>query len=236
MTALVQLRTPKRTVALTIDGEQVSVPEGSTILDATAAMGKSVPTLCYLETLHPGERVPRVRRGGRGLARAGAQLLAQGGSRDGGAHQQRAREAQPKDGAGVPRVERGPLHDAARGRVARRVRLPSGALRAAGARGRRTARATRCTPAITTRPIPRSRRPCASRSRSTTSSTCAITASASCATSAWRRAAPISRTPSRSPSRVADSTRASPPSSPRRCRARRACTAAIASPCAPRAR
>jgi predicted molibdopterin-dependent oxidoreductase YjgC len=53
MTALVQLRTPKRTIALTIDGEQVSVPEGSTILDATAAMGKSIPTLCYLETLHP---------------------------------------------------------------------------------------------------------------------------------------------------------------------------------------
>jgi predicted molibdopterin-dependent oxidoreductase YjgC len=53
MSALVQLRTPRRTVALTIDGEQVSVPEGSTILDATAAMGKSIPTLCYLETLHP---------------------------------------------------------------------------------------------------------------------------------------------------------------------------------------
>ena len=53
MSALVQLRTPKRTIALTIDGEQVSVPEGSTILDATAAMGKSIPTLCYLETLHP---------------------------------------------------------------------------------------------------------------------------------------------------------------------------------------
>jgi predicted molibdopterin-dependent oxidoreductase YjgC len=53
VSALVQLRTPRRTVALTIDGEQVSVPEGSTILDATAAMGKSIPTLCYLETLHP---------------------------------------------------------------------------------------------------------------------------------------------------------------------------------------
>ena len=53
MSALVQLRTPKRTIALTIDGQQVSVPEGSTILDATAAMGKSIPTLCYLETLHP---------------------------------------------------------------------------------------------------------------------------------------------------------------------------------------
>ena len=81
MSALVQLRTPRRTVALTIDGEQVSVPEGTTILDAAAAMGKSMPTLCYLETLHPGERVPRVRGGGGGFARAGAELLAQGGSR-----------------------------------------------------------------------------------------------------------------------------------------------------------
>jgi predicted molibdopterin-dependent oxidoreductase YjgC len=53
VSALVQLRSPKRTISLTIDGQQVSVPEGSTILDATAAMGTTIPTLCYLETLHP---------------------------------------------------------------------------------------------------------------------------------------------------------------------------------------
>lgn len=40
-------------VTLTIDGATVSVPEGSTILDACRAIGKEIPTLCFLETLHP---------------------------------------------------------------------------------------------------------------------------------------------------------------------------------------
>jgi predicted molibdopterin-dependent oxidoreductase YjgC len=51
--ALVALRSARRTVTLTIDGESVSVPEGTTILDAAASIGKPQPTLCYLETLHP---------------------------------------------------------------------------------------------------------------------------------------------------------------------------------------
>jgi predicted molibdopterin-dependent oxidoreductase YjgC len=40
-------------VELTIDGTPVSVPEGSTILDACRTLGHAIPTLCYLETLHP---------------------------------------------------------------------------------------------------------------------------------------------------------------------------------------
>jgi predicted molibdopterin-dependent oxidoreductase YjgC len=40
-------------MALSIDGEDVSVPEGATVLDACRAVGKDVPTLCYLETLTP---------------------------------------------------------------------------------------------------------------------------------------------------------------------------------------
>ena len=40
-------------VELTIDGKTVSVPEGTTILAACATMGTEIPTLCYLETLHP---------------------------------------------------------------------------------------------------------------------------------------------------------------------------------------
>lgn len=44
---------PLATVTLTIDGEPVTVPEGSSILDACRAIGKEVPTLCFLETLHP---------------------------------------------------------------------------------------------------------------------------------------------------------------------------------------
>jgi len=50
---LVQLRPPRRTVELKIDGATVEASEGSTILDACRAQGKEIPTLCYLETLHP---------------------------------------------------------------------------------------------------------------------------------------------------------------------------------------
>lgn len=53
MSALVQIRSRVRQVSLTIDGEAVAVPEGSTILDACLALNKPQPTLCYLETLHP---------------------------------------------------------------------------------------------------------------------------------------------------------------------------------------
>jgi predicted molibdopterin-dependent oxidoreductase YjgC len=50
---LVQLRPPRRTVELKIDGDSVQVPEGITILEACRTQGKDIPTLCYLETLHP---------------------------------------------------------------------------------------------------------------------------------------------------------------------------------------
>jgi predicted molibdopterin-dependent oxidoreductase YjgC len=43
----------RRTVELTIDGQEVSVPEGSTILQACESIGITTPTLCYLETLTP---------------------------------------------------------------------------------------------------------------------------------------------------------------------------------------
>jgi NADP-reducing hydrogenase subunit HndD len=42
-----------RRIALAIDGVEVSVPEGSTILDACRAQGLDIPTLCYLENLTP---------------------------------------------------------------------------------------------------------------------------------------------------------------------------------------
>jgi predicted molibdopterin-dependent oxidoreductase YjgC len=50
---LVPLRPPPREVELSIDGATVRVPEGTTILDACRREGKEIPTLCYLETLHP---------------------------------------------------------------------------------------------------------------------------------------------------------------------------------------
>jgi predicted molibdopterin-dependent oxidoreductase YjgC len=40
-------------VELKIDGKTVSVPEGSTILDAARKLGIDTPTLCFLETLTP---------------------------------------------------------------------------------------------------------------------------------------------------------------------------------------
>ena len=40
-------------VTLSIDGAEVSVPAGSTILDACRARGLDIPTLCYLENLTP---------------------------------------------------------------------------------------------------------------------------------------------------------------------------------------
>jgi predicted molibdopterin-dependent oxidoreductase YjgC len=52
MTA-VFLETPKRLIDVTIDGQQVRVPEGATILEACRGQGIDTPTLCYLENLTP---------------------------------------------------------------------------------------------------------------------------------------------------------------------------------------
>ena len=43
----------QRMVSLTIDDQQVEVPEGSTIMQACAQLGIDTPTLCYGETLQP---------------------------------------------------------------------------------------------------------------------------------------------------------------------------------------
>jgi predicted molibdopterin-dependent oxidoreductase YjgC len=44
---------PRRIIELTIDGETVRVPEGSTILEACRGREIDTPTLCYLENLTP---------------------------------------------------------------------------------------------------------------------------------------------------------------------------------------
>jgi predicted molibdopterin-dependent oxidoreductase YjgC len=51
--SLVPLAGPRRDVELSIDGKAVTVPEGTTILDACTRLDRTLPTLCYLETLHP---------------------------------------------------------------------------------------------------------------------------------------------------------------------------------------
>ena len=49
----VRLEPPKRLVDITIDGETVRVPEGTTILEACRERDIDTPTLCYLENLTP---------------------------------------------------------------------------------------------------------------------------------------------------------------------------------------
>ena len=44
---------PRRLVDLTIDGQEVRVLEGATILDACRQLGIATPTLCYADTLTP---------------------------------------------------------------------------------------------------------------------------------------------------------------------------------------
>jgi predicted molibdopterin-dependent oxidoreductase YjgC len=44
---------PARSVTLTIDGRDVRVPEGTTILQACRALAIETPTVCYLDTLTP---------------------------------------------------------------------------------------------------------------------------------------------------------------------------------------
>jgi predicted molibdopterin-dependent oxidoreductase YjgC len=43
----------RRMIEITIDGQRVSVPEGSTILEAARKLGVDTPTLCFLESLMP---------------------------------------------------------------------------------------------------------------------------------------------------------------------------------------
>ena len=43
----------ERSITLTIDGQSVCVPEGTTLLDACRLQGIATPTLCYLENLKP---------------------------------------------------------------------------------------------------------------------------------------------------------------------------------------
>ena len=43
----------ERSVEVSIDGDNVSVQEGATLLDACRKKGVETPTLCYLDNLTP---------------------------------------------------------------------------------------------------------------------------------------------------------------------------------------
>jgi len=47
------LQAPKRLLTFSIDGVDVKVPEGTTILQACRQQRIDTPTLCYIDTLHP---------------------------------------------------------------------------------------------------------------------------------------------------------------------------------------
>jgi len=53
MLTIMPPKAPPRHFTMTIDDVAVTVEEGTTILDACKANAKSIPTLCFLDTLHP---------------------------------------------------------------------------------------------------------------------------------------------------------------------------------------
>ena len=53
LTPLARPARATRLIELTVDGQQVRVPEGATILHACEALAINTPTLCYLQTLTP---------------------------------------------------------------------------------------------------------------------------------------------------------------------------------------
>ena len=138
-------------------------PAGSTILGACRAAGHRHADPVLRREPHAGQRLPRVRRRGHGLARPRAGLLAQGRGRDGGPDRLGAGPHVAQGRAGVPRARRSTCRWPARPcRTARsaatwsataRIRRASGRGRAGrGRRARRPrARATTTPPRATRR-------------------------------------------------------------------------------------
>lgn len=97
-------------VTLTIDNKQVSVPAGTTILDAARAVDIHIPTLCYLREINEVAscRVCAVEvEGVDKLATACNTLVEEG---HGGPHQYPAGPSDPEDQCGAhPVPARGPL-------------------------------------------------------------------------------------------------------------------------------
>ncbi len=61
-------------VTLTIDRITVTVPEGTTILEAASPCSIDIPTLCYLKDINEIARLPPVHGRGRGLRAPGPRL------------------------------------------------------------------------------------------------------------------------------------------------------------------
>ena len=53
MSQAVPLEPPRRLLSIEVDGDEVRVPEGATILDACRSQGVDTPTLCFADNLTP---------------------------------------------------------------------------------------------------------------------------------------------------------------------------------------
>ena len=133
-------QTPMTEISLTIDDRHVSVPEGTTILQAWwRRRRRARDSDAVLQRHdHSQERMPALCRRGRGVAGARTGLLALGRTRHGRAHAVRARRPRSPDGARVPRILGRPVTHPERDRMERNVRGRSRALRSVGRDGRPT--------------------------------------------------------------------------------------------------
>ena len=202
----------RREIEIQIDGKNISVPEGATILDAARNLGIDTPTLCFLENLTP-VNVCRVCV----VELEGSRTLVPACSR---------------------KVEPGMKikTDSERVRLSRKIVLEflassvdvstapamQGYMRTVWRRSRALRRSRNAT--------------LSSRPRSIMTFTFATTRNAFFATSAWKPAEWMRKILSRSASRDADSPRISPPNSMFRCPIPPASTAGIVSVFAPPAR
>ena len=91
-------------VNLTINHKKVQVKEGTSILEAAAAAGIRIPTLCYLKEINEigACRICVVEvKGARSLVTACVYPVNEGGRGDGGLYQQRKGDSCQKNECGV---------------------------------------------------------------------------------------------------------------------------------------
>ena len=164
-----------RTVELTVDGAPVSRARGRDAPRRLPAAGIDTPTLCFVENLTPGERLPRLRGRAGGRADARARVLAPGRAGHEGADRLRARAPEPQAGARAARLVGRPLDRARRAPATWSATAPTRRASARGRRRRSRRARRRARRATTTRPTATHARRSRSPSRSTTTSTCATT-------------------------------------------------------------
>ena len=125
---------PERTVTVTIDDTEVTVPEGATLLDACRKLQIDTPTLCDGDTSSPPTRAgcawSSSKRHGRSCRRARARPRTGWWST-----LIRARSPEPPDGVRAAGLLGRPVDHADRAAVSRDLRRQARAVRAAGASG-----------------------------------------------------------------------------------------------------